>query len=131
MDVQVRVSSPDRVWGEGIRRSAGIAADVPGFDEAFEQVQRDRELATTGTPMNELPPRYQHLLGPYPATRWCGPSLYSTLRPTLDAAIVLAELYEQICDDPSVTKILSSIALVILPSSPALTLTWGRKQGCD
>jgi len=46
VDVQVRVSSTARPWGEGILRSAGIAADVPGFDEAFEQVQRDRELAT-------------------------------------------------------------------------------------
>jgi hypothetical protein len=47
VDVQVRVSSSGPVWGEGIRRSAGIAADVPGFDEAFEQIQRDRELATS------------------------------------------------------------------------------------
>ncbi len=46
VDVQLRESSPARPWGEGILRSAGIAADVPGFDEAFEQVQRDRELAT-------------------------------------------------------------------------------------
>lgn len=47
VDVQVCVSPPARVWGEGILRSAGIAADVPGFDETFEQVQRDRELATS------------------------------------------------------------------------------------
>jgi hypothetical protein len=46
VDVKLRVSSPARTWGEGILRSAGIAADVPGFDEAFEQVQRDRETAT-------------------------------------------------------------------------------------
>jgi hypothetical protein len=46
VDVQVRLSSTSRPWGEGIRRSAGIAADVPGFDEAFEPVQRDRESAT-------------------------------------------------------------------------------------
>ena len=46
VDVQVRVSSTAQPWGEGILRSAGIAADVPGFDEAFEQVQRDRESAT-------------------------------------------------------------------------------------
>jgi hypothetical protein len=46
VDVKVRVSSTARPWGEGILRSAGIAAEVPGFDEAFEQVQRDRELAT-------------------------------------------------------------------------------------
>lgn len=45
VDVKVRISSPTRTWGEGILRSAGIAAEVPGFDEAFEQVQRDRELA--------------------------------------------------------------------------------------
>jgi hypothetical protein len=32
-------------WGEGIRKSAGAAAGVPGFDEAFEQVQRDRKAA--------------------------------------------------------------------------------------
>jgi hypothetical protein len=46
VEVKVCVSSPARTWGEGILRTAGIAADVPGFDEAFEQVQRDRELAT-------------------------------------------------------------------------------------
>jgi len=46
VDVQVRLSSQARPWGDGVLRSAGIAADVPGFDEAFEQVQRDRELAT-------------------------------------------------------------------------------------
>jgi hypothetical protein len=48
VDVQVRVSATRaaRPWGEGIRRSAGIAAEVPGFDEAFDRVQRDRELAT-------------------------------------------------------------------------------------
>ena len=45
VDVQVRVASSARRWEEGILRSAGIAADVPGFDQAFEQVQRDRELA--------------------------------------------------------------------------------------
>jgi hypothetical protein len=46
VDVQVRLSSTSRHWGEGILRSAGMAADVPGFDEAFEQLQRDRESAT-------------------------------------------------------------------------------------
>jgi hypothetical protein len=44
--VHVHAAGPPRAWGEGILRSAGIAADVPGFDEAFEQVERDRELAT-------------------------------------------------------------------------------------
>lgn len=32
-------------WGEGIRRSAGAAADVPGFDEAFRQVEQGRKAA--------------------------------------------------------------------------------------
>jgi hypothetical protein len=46
VNVQVRAAAPSPAWGAGILRSAGIAADVPGFDEAFEQVQRDREQAT-------------------------------------------------------------------------------------
>src|SRR5687768_17053607 len=33
-------------WGEGIRRSAGVAANVEGFDEAFAQIERDRKAAT-------------------------------------------------------------------------------------
>jgi hypothetical protein len=37
-------SAEARVWGEGIRRSAGIAADVAGFDEAFAAIQRDRKV---------------------------------------------------------------------------------------
>jgi hypothetical protein len=49
VDVKVSLSSTARPWGEGILRSAGVAVDVPGFDEAFEQVQRDRELATMRT----------------------------------------------------------------------------------
>jgi hypothetical protein len=32
-------------WGEGIRRSAGACADVPGFDEAFAQIERERKQA--------------------------------------------------------------------------------------
>jgi hypothetical protein len=47
VEVQVRVPSPAQTWGQGILRSAGIAADVPGFDEAFEQIQRDRQQAMT------------------------------------------------------------------------------------
>lgn len=46
VEVRVRSASPARTWGEGIRRSAGIAADVPGFDEAFERIRHDREQAT-------------------------------------------------------------------------------------
>jgi hypothetical protein len=35
----------DGTWGDGIRRSAGIAADVEGFDEAFAQIERERKAA--------------------------------------------------------------------------------------
>src|SRR5436305_15005580 len=39
--VTVRPTSPvagDKPWGEGIRRSAGIAADIDGFDEVFSEI---------------------------------------------------------------------------------------------
>jgi len=45
VEIDVRVPERSRIWGEGIRRSAGIAADVPGVDEAFEQIERDRKAA--------------------------------------------------------------------------------------
>ena len=43
VEVTVKVSAPKQKWGEGLRRSAGVAADIPEFDDAFEQVRRDRE----------------------------------------------------------------------------------------
>lgn len=45
VEIDVRVAPGAAVWGEGIRRSAGIAVDVPGVDEAFEQVERDGKAA--------------------------------------------------------------------------------------
>lgn len=45
VEVVVRVLDPQRDWGEGILRSAGACADVEGFDEAFEEVQRERKAA--------------------------------------------------------------------------------------
>jgi hypothetical protein len=39
VDVKVLLSERIQSWGEGILRSAGIAAGLPGFEEAFEQVQ--------------------------------------------------------------------------------------------
>ena len=47
VEVVVKAIKPRGPWGEGIRRSAGIAADVPGFDEAFAEIQRDRKAAQT------------------------------------------------------------------------------------
>jgi hypothetical protein len=45
VEVVVRVISGERAWGEGIQRSAGAAADVPGFDEAFAQIERERKAS--------------------------------------------------------------------------------------
>ncbi len=46
VEVVVKVIAPARPWGEGIRRSAGAAADVAGFDEAMAQVERERKNST-------------------------------------------------------------------------------------
>ena len=43
VEVVVKAVEPRGSWGEGILRSAGVAADVPGFDEAFAEIQRDRK----------------------------------------------------------------------------------------
>ncbi len=45
VQVQVTAIPPVTTWGQGIARSAGIAADLPGFDVAFAQIQREREQA--------------------------------------------------------------------------------------
>lgn len=45
VEITIRLAPPNAPWGEGIRRSAGVAADVPGFDEAFDQIERERKAA--------------------------------------------------------------------------------------
>ena len=45
VELVVRVSRQTEAWGEGIRRSAGVAADVPGVDEAFGHIARERKAA--------------------------------------------------------------------------------------
>jgi hypothetical protein len=45
VDVVVTLTQPQQRWGDGIRRSAGAAANIPEFDEIFEQVERDRQRA--------------------------------------------------------------------------------------
>ncbi|MGA2032564.1 MAG: hypothetical protein ABSG68_09925 [Thermoguttaceae bacterium] len=45
VEVLVRAIEPARTWGEGILRSAGAAAVVPGFDEVFAEIQRDRKAS--------------------------------------------------------------------------------------
>ena len=41
--IMIKEASPERPWGEGIRRSAGIMADNPQGDEIMDEIQRDRE----------------------------------------------------------------------------------------
>jgi hypothetical protein len=43
--VVVRAIETAGPWGEGIRRSAGVAADIPGFDEVFAEMQRERKAS--------------------------------------------------------------------------------------
>ena len=45
VEVVVRAIGPAPAWGEGILRSAGVAAGVPGFDEAFAEIERERKAA--------------------------------------------------------------------------------------
>jgi hypothetical protein len=45
VEIEVRVIERPNTWGEGIRQSAGIATDVPGVEEAFEELARDRNAA--------------------------------------------------------------------------------------
>jgi len=50
--VAVEPAPPLGAWGEGIKRSAGAAADLPGFDEAFAQIERERKACR----FRETPP---------------------------------------------------------------------------
>jgi hypothetical protein len=50
VELLMRVVEPARSWGEGILRSAGAAADVPGFDEVFAQIERERKGTTFREP---------------------------------------------------------------------------------
>jgi hypothetical protein len=43
VEVVVRPLVPPANWGEGIRRSAGAAADVPGWDDAMAEIENERK----------------------------------------------------------------------------------------
>lgn len=46
VEVVVTLAVGGRSWGDGIRNSAGAAAAVPGFDEAFAELERERKVAS-------------------------------------------------------------------------------------
>jgi hypothetical protein len=52
VEVVLRAIEPARRWGEGILRSAGAAADMPGFDEVFAEIQRERKASRFREPMS-------------------------------------------------------------------------------
>ena len=43
VEVQMKVVSATTTWGEGLRRSAGALADIPGLDEDMQQILRERK----------------------------------------------------------------------------------------
>lgn len=45
VEVVVRPMESCMSWGDGIRRSAGAAADVDDFDEVYAQIERERKAA--------------------------------------------------------------------------------------
>ena len=51
VEVVLTTLVPVRPWGEGILRSAGVAADVPGFDEAFAEIERERKTSQFREPL--------------------------------------------------------------------------------
>ena len=44
VEVQVKLVSPAKAWGDGIRRSAGGWANYPELDAVMAKIQREREL---------------------------------------------------------------------------------------
>lgn len=45
VEVIIRPLAAPPTWGEGIRRSAGAAADMPEWDVAMAEVARDRNIS--------------------------------------------------------------------------------------
>ena len=44
VEVTVKPARPRRVWGEGIKRSAGGWADYPEMDAIMEQIHQERKM---------------------------------------------------------------------------------------
>ena len=45
VEIVVRGTKTSPAWRDGIRRSAGAAANIPEFDDAFAQVEDERKAA--------------------------------------------------------------------------------------
>ena len=52
VEVVVRAMGPAGPWGEGIRRSAGAADAVPGFEEVFAEIERERKASKFREPVS-------------------------------------------------------------------------------
>jgi hypothetical protein len=44
VEIQVKVISPPRKWGEGILRTAGALADDPYWDAIMEEIHQARKM---------------------------------------------------------------------------------------
>jgi len=53
VEVQVRIASPPKTWGEGILRSAGGWADYPEMDAVLEKIYQERKLERRPLPEQE------------------------------------------------------------------------------
>jgi hypothetical protein len=51
VEVVLKVLAAARPWEEGTLRSAGVAADVPGFDEVFREIERERKTSRFREPL--------------------------------------------------------------------------------
>jgi hypothetical protein len=45
VEVIVTRTKTSPAWGDGIRRSAGAAANMPEFDDVFAQIENERKAA--------------------------------------------------------------------------------------
>ena len=45
VEITINTSEATSTWGNGIRRSAGAAVDIPQFDEVFALIQEERKSA--------------------------------------------------------------------------------------
>jgi predicted DNA-binding antitoxin AbrB/MazE fold protein len=49
-EIQAKLATARRTWGDGIRRSAGCMADDPEFDAAMQDVHQVRKLQRRESP---------------------------------------------------------------------------------
>ncbi len=82
VDVTVTSKKREQPWGEGIRRSAGAAVNMPELVKSSSNLKENAKLPRSGSPASELLARHKHLLGSYAKAVWLGPSFHSAFGST-------------------------------------------------